>query len=171
MTERVWNIKVQDIVPFTEDNMKELKEVQERLKVLSVRYKNADNRLFELEEIKRELLGELNFYAPLYAKVRSYKNGQHAYLEDQRKRVKAEIMLKIVNTMSEGQKKPVSFTNATEIVYANEEYIEYVSLMEKMKKLFIEAELLYDHYAKVLDSIVQSISVASKEFTHSKTAG
>jgi hypothetical protein len=77
-------------------------------------------------------------------------------LTETRKRIKSEGVAILMN---EGFKQ----TMAMEMVYCSEYYKDRITLIQSLIEFFIKAENLFDFYTYTLQSIVQSVSVASKE--------
>lgn len=150
-------MKVQDITSFTERQYKETLETMKKLKELSSSYYNGVDGIYNLEDLKREYMAQLEFFATQYASIRGFKSATHVYLEEQRKRLKAECIERMM--AEQGLKRTI----AENSVYAYEHYKTGVDLIEELKKFFLKVELLFDHYNRVLDAIIQSISIASKD--------
>jgi len=81
-------------------------------------------------------------------------------LTETRKRIKSEA---IALLMADGFKQ----TMAMEMVYCSDYYKERITLIQSLIEFFIKAENLFDFYTYTLQSIVQSVSIASKEKTTS----
>lgn len=106
--------------------------------------------------MKRRYISELQYYTTLFSKVRKFKGESYTYLTETRKRVKSEA---VAILMSEGFKQ----TMAMEMVYCSDYYKDRITLIQRLIEFFIKAENLFDFYTYTLQSIVQSVSVASKE--------
>ena len=113
-----------------------------------------------LEEIKKQFLGYLYQFTFLFAKIKCFKSANHSYLEDARKKVKAETIQILID---EGNK----ITQSENLVYAHPYYSERIELMENIKEFMIRCDLLNDLYQSTFQSIVQSLSNARKEFENS----
>lgn len=138
------------------DNHSDLLNALEKLKELSDQYYSNVLDIYTLEAFKREFLAYLQYYTEAVASVKSYKAGQSGYLEEERKRIKAEVLELMI---AEGAKK----TNAELLVYNDKRYREKLALVNQLRTFFIKTEDLLRHFNRVLDSVVQSISVAGKE--------
>lgn len=155
------SLKVHDVCSLTKQEIMQIHETYERLNVLCKEYFQDASNLFAVDELKRRFLAELGNYVEHFAKVRSFKSGSHVYLEDQRKRLKSDAIEHMVKS---GEKRTV----AEVMVYSSQYYKERFDLLEKLKAWFIKYEFKYDYYNRVLDSMIQSISVGGKEYQHSK---
>lgn len=152
------SLKVQDLIPLTEQNVKEIQESLIRLAKLTEEYSNS-REFFSiefLEGIKRNYISELQYYTSLFSKVRKFKGESYTYLTETRKRIKSEA---IALLMADGFKQ----TMAMEMVYCSDYYKERITLIQSLIEFFIKAENLFDFYTYTLQSIVQSVSIASKE--------
>lgn len=129
----------------------------QRLGDLSKNYYSNVLDLVSLEELKRKLLSELQYYTELVARVKTYKAGQTGYLEEHRKRIKSEAIDEMVTN------KNIKKTTAELTVYNDELYKAKLKELEKLRTFFIKAEDLQKHFNRVLDAVIQSISVAAKE--------
>lgn len=151
-------LKVQDLIPLTDKNVKEIQDSLVRLANLTEEYSNSKEffNLEFLEDLKRRYISELQYYTTLFSKVRKFKGESYTYLTETRKRVKSEA---VAILMSEGFKQ----TMAMEMVYCSDYYKDRITLIQRLIEFFIKAENLFDFYTYTLQSIVQSVSVASKE--------
>lgn len=122
------------------------------------------SNLNELEQLKRDFLAELEFLTLNYGLVRKFKSGNHVYLEDEVKRLKAETIQQLLD---EGRK----ITQTENIYYKEESYIEQLSLILKFRESFIKVENLHSLYGDILQAIIQSISIAGKEMSLNKASG
>lgn len=161
MTTEKQKLRVSDIVPFDKHTYEETHKTIKELDNLAKEYRGCYDNPHELERIKREFLGYLSYFATLYAKVKPFKGSTHVYLDEQRKRCKAECIEILLS-------EKFSATNAANIVYSHPYYVERIRLMEDIKQFFILTENLYELYNMTFNSIVQSISVASKEMHNTK---
>jgi hypothetical protein len=157
-------MRVNDITSYTEEKYKATKSTLKSLSEMSGKYYNGVDGVHNLEELKRTFMATLEYLATQYAEVRGYKSSTHVYLEEQRKRLKAESVEKMM--AEQGLKRTI----AENSVYAYQYYKDGVDLIEELKKFFLRVELLYDHYSRVLDAIIQSISIASKDFYQNKNS-
>lgn len=151
-------LKVQDLIPLTDKNVKEIQDSLVRLSILTEEYSKSKDffSLEFLEDLKRRYISELQYYTTLFSKVRKFKGESYTYLTETRKRVKSEG---VAILMGEGFKQ----TMAMEMVYCSEYYKDRITLIQKLIEFFIKAENLFDFYTYTLQSIVQSVSVAAKE--------
>lgn len=156
-------LRVSDLIPFNEESYQEILSTIEVLSALTEDYRNTYH-LEKLETIKREFNAYLERFAVLYSQTKAYKGDTHTYLSEHRKRFKGETM-KIL--LDEGYNS----TSADKIVYSHPYYVKRLNLLEDITEFFIRTEELYTRFNYTLQCIVQSISVASKEKTNTKTAG
>jgi hypothetical protein len=153
-------ITTQDIIPLKQKDMDDILGVISRLSDLSKEYFRTDD-LMGLESIKRRFNAELQYFAPLYGKIKAYKGPNHTYLEEQVHKIKSDTISLI---MLEG----VKATPAEGIYRTQPYYIERMEVVLKIKQFFEKVENLYKQYDSTLQSIIQSISVAGKEYNNSK---
>jgi hypothetical protein len=151
-------IKVSDIVDFTEKDFTETKTVIQNLMKLTENYiKMGDiGDLDGLERIKRDFIGYLQRYTVLYSKVKRYKGSSHTYLEEARKRAKAIAIKDLIDG-------GMNATNAKNTVYDSDIYLAHQKALASIGAFFIKVEELYGQFDKTLRAIIQSISVQSKE--------
>jgi hypothetical protein len=154
-------ISVADLVDIKESTMVKLKEVMDILTNLSKVYTQTDD-ITALEVLKREFLSNLQYMAGLYAKIKVYKGSNHTYLETAIKKFKAET---IDILLTEGHR----ITTADKSVYVHTHYTSRMAVAEKIIAFCLTVELAYEQYNLTLNSIIQSISVASKDLTHQKS--
>lgn len=157
------SLKISDVLPsLREETLTEIKSLSTSLNELSSRYHNMVDFYdpVELEEIKRLFNGYMQRYASLYSKIRKYKGSQHVYLEDQRKQVKAEVMDRLLKTMKVSQ--------ADVFIYGDSEYVTKTELLMTLRGVMIKIELMYDRYDVTYSSIVQSQSLAKREYEQNK---
>jgi hypothetical protein len=150
-------LKVSDFVSIKESSIKSLDSMIVRLEEIKDTYKSAgDDDILLLENIKKELSGILISYSFLLPEIKTYKDGNHIYLGERRKLLKANVLDEIVKSGK------FNFTNAKEMVYADEKYIKHLEFIHKLKRKFIMYEDVYVAYSNLLNSIIQSISVFSR---------
>lgn len=156
-------LKVTDLVNLTEEDYTSTSACLKELKSLSNEYYQMSDLYdpFYLEEIKRKFDNKMQTLAVKYAKVKKFKGSQHVYLDEVRKKIKAQS-LKIL--LDEG----VKVTAASDLVYDSDYYTTRISLMEDIKEFMIKTEELYERYNTTFQAIVQSLSTAKKEFENSK---
>lgn len=161
-------ITVQDIGlhGFSTKDHDEIKKIINTLGVLTNEYKDMEdaNDVEGLERIKREFVGWLQYFTPLYAKVKKYKDGNHQYLGEHRKRLKS---LTLQRLLDEGTKT----TAADKLVYGSEYYTQRLSLIESFGGFFEFTENSYKMYLETLKAIQQSISVAKDEKSYTRATG
>lgn len=155
-------VKVSDVVPsLKESTVSAIKESIGRLKSISNEYTNMQDLQdpFVLEKIKRDFDSELTNMATLFSKIKRYKGGQHVYLEDTRKRIKSEIISKLMSP-------PLNLktTQAETAIYSNEEYVAKMEIIENLRGFMTNVELLYDRYESTFNSIIQSQSLAKYQY-------
>jgi hypothetical protein len=56
-----------------------------------------------------------------------------------------------------------NITAAKELVYDTEFYKDRIEVIQSLIRFFIKTENMYDYYTSVFQSIIQSVSIASKE--------
>lgn len=158
--------KVTDLVPsLKEETLKELKTIMIYLTNISKEYyeTNDTSDPFILEDLKRRFDGYMQRMATLYSKTKKYKGAQHVYLEDVRKKVKSEVLSRLMAPPSS-----LKITQAEVVVYADEEYAEKIKLIENLREFMINVELMYERFETTYQSIVQSQSLAKREYEQSK---
>lgn len=155
--EEIKEIKVSDVIGFSEKDYAKTKETMKKMNTMVAEYVlNMDNP-DELERLKRQFNGELMYFNTLYSKILCFREN-FQYLESQRKELKAVSMQKMM-----AEDITIKVTNAEKVVYAYPYYIERVKLLEQLKRFFYLVELQYKNYENTQRSIYQSISVLSKE--------
>lgn len=160
---KVNRIKVSDIIDLSNKTIENMDATIKRLKELTDDYYRSDD-ITSLEKIKREFVSQLQYMASLFSHVKKYKGSNHTYLESAIKRIKAEA---IDILMANGSKVTV----AEREVYAHPYYTDRMAVAEQLIRLFIKFELLYDQFSATLQCIVQSISVANKDYSNQKISG
>lgn len=147
------SVTVKDLVNFTEKDLVNTKALMSELDTLGKEYISLlDTPNPErLEGIKRQYGGYLTTLASYFSRIKCFKY-QGDYLEEQRKRLKSEAVLLIV------ERDKVSTASAEKTVYAEEYYKVRMNLMEDLKKFFIKVELKYDRYRDTARDIYQSVS-------------
>jgi hypothetical protein len=138
---------------------KEIEDSINRMKDLVEPYYVSDLSLVELEHLKRTLLGELQYLTSRMGAVKQFKTN-NTYFEEHRKRLKSLVWKSLMS--GEGK---VSATAAESRVYSEKHYINTLSGINLIKERYIQYEDQHKHFIKVLDCIVQSISVAGKELS------
>jgi len=151
-----FKIKVSDIIPYPKDLDNKMLEQIKRLGELKDAYMSAGDNIHTLEEIKREIVGILAYLSTLYGKIKRFKGSNHTFMEEERKVLKARVIKKLVDG-------GMSFTTADKLCYDDDEYKDYSATMGRMKEIFTGYEAVVDIYQYVLQSVIQSISVLSKE--------
>ena len=151
-------ITVKDLVKFTERDLTNTKILMSNLDKLGLEYISLlDTANPErLEGIKREYGGNLTTLSTYFSRIKCFKY-QGDYLEEQRKRLKSEAVILIV------ERDKVSTAAAEKVVYAEEYYKIRMNLMEDLKKFFIKVELRYDRYRDISRDIYQSVSQQNQE--------
>jgi hypothetical protein len=153
-------ITVKDLVNISSATIDSLNEVMKELTDLCETYTMTDELLL-LEQLKREVLSKLQYMATLFAKIKVFKGPNHTYLENSIKRFKAETITMILESGG-------NITSAEKKVYTHPYYIERIKVAEKVIAFCITVELAFDHYTSTLSAIIQSISVASKDYSHQR---
>ncbi|MEX0597431.1 MAG: hypothetical protein WD512_13130 [Candidatus Paceibacterota bacterium] len=154
-------LRVSDIVKgFEKEDLEKLKDSMKILNDICDEYSDIESIIsaHDLDELKRKFVGHFQFFSKMFSKVKRYKGASHTYLEEERKRIKAEA---IENMLEGGDAKNI--TAAKELVYSFNYYVERIDLLQSLLEFFIKSENMYDYYLNTLQSIIQSISVASKE--------
>ena len=145
-------LKVTDIIPsFKEEYSKDILNLIQILDGLSENYKSIEDP-FALDNLKREYNGYLQRFAFLVSRVKTFKRSNHTYLEEVRKKIKAEAIKRMLD-------RKISITSAKELVYADEYYSDRMSLIDEISRMFIRTEMAYDSYSQTLQCIIQSISL------------
>lgn len=155
-------LKVSDVIPLSEQTVKDISFSLARLADIAKDYYAADEDcdVLLLEKLKRSLLGELQYINTLYSKTRRFKGESFTYLSEQRKALKS-ASIKIL--MDGGMK----ISAAEVFVYDSEYYKERITLMNELVQFFLKTEHLIEHYNNVVHSIIQSVSIAGKERSQS----
>lgn len=151
-------LKVSDLVDLKESDYKNTLGTINELQKLSFEYHNMSDFYDpnQLEIIKRKFDSYMQTFAVQYAKIKKFKGSQHVYLDEVRKRIKAEA-LEIL--MEEG----VKVTAADSLVYKSKYYTERIRLMEDVKEFMIKTEILYERFDTTFQAIVSSLYSSSKE--------
>lgn len=158
--------KVTDLVPsLKEDTLKELRATIKTLLTISERYQKSGDISdpFLLEELKKEFDSYMQRMATLYSKTKKYKGSQHVYLEDIRKKIKSEVLIRLMGAPSN-----MKITQAEVVVYSDEEYVEKITLLENLREFMINVELMYERFETTYNAIIQSQSIVKKEYEQSK---
>lgn len=151
-------LKVTDVVSgITEKDITNITDTIKNLTVLRTKYQSAFGPQ-ELDLLKREFIAHLQRLGVLYSKIRAYKGGNHNYCEEELKRIKAETIQELKLTF-----KATSLSDAERIYPTDPTYQEKLILIRSLVKLFTKTETLYSHFNMVLQSIIQSVSVAGKD--------
>jgi len=167
-------LKVQNIISnLTESQIDNITASIKRSEDIVRRYTqiNDTSDLESLESLKKELNGELMYLTNLYGVVKKFKGSNHTYFEDVLKRVKAETLDIMTNSIDPATGKKYSFTSAEHKLYQNPYYVERLELIMKLKQAFIRADEMHSFFNTALQSIIQSVSVAAKEYTNQKATG
>lgn len=156
-------VKLTDLISLPSDYVENVAKSMGKLEDLTKHYIGTHS-LQELEIIKRKFVAELQYFTELYSKSKRYKGTNHTYFETQIKRIKAEAIeiLKV-----EGLKP----TAAEVACYGSPYYTERVNKLEEARSSFIHIEEKYSQYNSTLQAIIQSISVANKEYGNTMSAG
>ena len=154
------NLKTSDIINFKESDFKKITDSLKILEEISKEYRRTDD-VHGLEDIKKRLNAELQFFASLYAKVKVYKGTNHTYMEDVLKGIKSETINRLLDSN-------VKVTAAEQLYYTQSYYKNRLEVLLKIKGFFIKVEELFNIYNGTLQCVIQSISVASKEMQNSK---
>lgn len=157
------DLKVSDLVNLSKEDYVSANTLITNLLSLSSEYHSMIDMYDpnQLEIIKRKFDSNMQHLAVHYAKIKKFKGSQHVFLDEVRKKVKAEAMEIL---LSEGQK----VTSAETLVYKTDYYVKRINLMEDIKEFMIKTELLYERFDTTFQSIIQSLSTAKKEFENSK---
>lgn len=152
------SVTVKDLVNFTEKDLTNTKALMKELDTLGKEYISLLDmpNPERLEAIKRHYGGHLTSLASYFSRIKCFKY-QGDYLEEQRKRLKSEAVLLIV------ERDKVSTASAEKTVYAEEYYKVRMNLMEDLKKFFIKVELKFDRYRDTARDIYQSVSQQNQE--------
>jgi hypothetical protein len=151
-------LKVSDLVSFSEKDYEETKRVLNIMNGMVKEYvENVDN-LEGLEELKRRFNSYLVYLAQYYAKIKCFREN-FEFLDSQRKRIKSQAIEHLIKNSEE----KITISAAEKVVYSYQFYIERVTLLEKLKAFFYLVDLQYSNYQDCQRSIYQSISLLSKE--------
>ena len=158
MSEEKVKLKVSDVLPLKEADVKELEASLLRLAVITKEYTEAEDfyDIEHLDQLKRRYVAELLYYNTIFCKVKKFKGSDHVYASEQRKIIKSEGV-KIL--LSEGVKP----TYASDAVYSTDYYKDRITLLQSLIEFFIKCENLWDFHCANLQSMIQSISVSAKE--------
>lgn len=156
-------LKVSDFVKISKKTIDELNTLVSELEEIRDLYVSSVSEDLELlEHLKKQLSGKLIRFATLLSEVKAYKDGNHIYLGERRKQLKADTLNYLVNS---GQ---MNLTNAKELVYGTEKYKTSLEFLQRLKKHFILYESIFETYSVMLNSIIQSISVFGKTINLNK---
>lgn len=155
-------ITVNDIIPLKESFFAEVKTQISVLNDIVQEYNNSES-LHYLEDIKKRFNSELQYFTTLYSKTKTYKGSNHTYLEGELKEIRS-VALHLI--MSE---QGVNITTAERLLPAFPYYKERKDLITKIVSFFIKVEELYKRYEVTLQAIIQSVSIAGKDFANSQT--
>lgn len=157
------DLKVSDLVNLSKDDYVSANTLINNLLELSSQYHKMVDMYdpHQLEIIKRQFDNNMQHLAIHYAKIKKFKGSQHVFLDEVRKKVKAEAMELL---LGEGQK----VTSAETLVYKTDYYVKRINLMEDIKEFMIKTELLYERFDTTFQAIIQSLSTAKKELENSK---
>lgn len=154
-------VTILDVVKFQTEDLVKIDSQIGVLEALTRRYLSTDS-LHELEDIKKQYNANLQYFVELYAKIKKFKGPNHTYLENALKKIKADAMDNMVG---------VNITSAERKVYSEPYYVERYAVAEQFIEFCIKVELKYDQFSATLTSIVQSISVLSKEYSNQRMSG
>jgi hypothetical protein len=156
--------EIRKYVKIPKDLLSNIATTIESLDSCTDRYtKNVDS-VTELENLKREFAGHLSYFAKLVGTVRGYKGGNHIYLEDATKKIKADTIEMLLN---DGK----NITTAERTLYNHTYYEREIGKIETIRGLFEKVDSLYKTYSATFQAIVQSISVLGKDWTNSNFNG
>ena len=169
-------LRVSDLVDFHEGDYKLGKNTIVELDKLCNQYSSmmGITNPTDLDELKRKFVAQMSTLTEIYAKVKAFKGANHTYLEDARKQFKSEAfsIVRLGYTEEIDGKEvihdSVGTTEANTIVYASTYYKERLALMEDIKTFFIRVDEKHQHYTNVIQLIVQTISIVSKDYEYSR---
>jgi len=158
MSEEKPKLKVNDIIRLNQKDVQQINDSLTRLSDLSKLYYEADDLfdVVQLEETKRRFLAELQYFTVMYSKTKQYKNDSNYYLSELRKKVKADTIKLLLD---EGKKIGM----AEALCYSHEYYVDRILLIETLVEFFVKVEYLQTFYQNLAQSIIQSVSISSKE--------
>ena len=158
MNEEKPKLKVNDLIKLREQDVTQINLSITRLSDLVKDYYEANDLfdVYQLEEVKRRFLAELQYFTVMYSKTKCYKGSTHTYLEEYRKKTKADTVKLLLD---EGKKIGM----AEALCYSHPYYIERILLIESLIEFFIKVEYLHEYFTGLGSAIIQSISIASKE--------
>lgn len=157
------NLKVSDLISISREDYINTNNITNSLLELSKEYHNMVDMYDpnQLEIIKRKFDGCMQSLSVYYAKMKKFKGSQHVYLDEVRKKIKAEALQQLLD---DGHK----VTSAESLVYKTEYYVKRINLMEDIKEFMIKTELLYERFEATFNAIIQSYSTARKEYENNK---
>lgn len=156
-------LKVSDLVSISREDYINTNNITNNLLELSKEYHNMVDMYDpnQLEIIKRKFDGYMQSLSVYYAKMKKFKGSQHVYLDEVRKKIKAEALQQLLD---DGHK----VTSAESLVYKTEYYVKRINLMEDIKEFMIKTELLYERFEATFNAIIQSYSTARREYENNK---
>jgi hypothetical protein len=117
----------------------------------------------DLESLKRRVIAEFEYYISNYSKIKAFKGSNHTYFEREFKDLKAQTIHKL-------RERGLKATEAESAYVLDEEYKEKADLLRKFIGIFIVVEQKLDVFQNLIQAIVQSISVQTKESQSSKNS-
>ncbi len=155
-------LKISDVVTgITAKDVGSITECTKNLEELRRKYSSTFGPQ-EMDLLKREFIAHLQRLGVLYSKVRAYKGSNHNYCEEELKKIKAETI-----KMSKDTHLVSTLADAERIYSMDKLYLEKLALIRSLVAVFVKTEVMYNHYNAVLQSIIQSISVAGKDRSQS----
>jgi DNA repair ATPase RecN len=148
-------------VKLREQDYTDIAECISKLQDMTEQYRNCYD-LNALETLKREFNSYLQRLTTLYPLTKKYKGSNHTYLEDAIKKLKAETTDLLLHSGK-------NVTQSEKLLYDHPLYKEQKKTIDTIIGLFIKVEVLHENFNTTLQSIVQSISVLSKEYGNSKS--
>ena len=151
-----YNLEIQ----ITNGDLQNLNSTMEALNKLVDEYVNAAFSDVEtFDRIKRKMIGHLEMLSTLKDTFITPTN----FLEDVlKKQIRANIIDQIRTETS------VGVTQAKESVEKDPRYINQRDRLQKLRVISDSVKTKYDFYSKVLQSLIQNVSTASKEQQASK---
>lgn len=155
-------VTVTDIINLRESFVLDVNNQMSKIDDIIQEYNNADSLAY-LEDIKKRLNAELQYFATMYAKIKAYKGTNHVYLENEMRELKSAATALIMD------KKNVNVTTAERILHSYPYYKERKDVITKVMSFMIKVEEMYKRYEYTLQCVIQSISIAGKDFSNNQS--
>lgn len=157
-------------ITINEGDIAHVYELLQELEDIAISYSNSSDitDINVYDGFKKQITSKLEYLSTLKD---AFKN-QTLYLEDYLKKVyRIEIINDLMENHVDPNKKKPSFTQAKELVDADDRYIEVKEQVTIISNISTQIKTKYDFHMQILSAIVQSISTASKERQAAKLNG